>query len=47
MEIVRILQDTEAIMEVESEEAEEAIEILLHELDHWEDGEDTEGLAEN
>ena len=47
MEIGKILPDAEAITEVESEEAEEAIEILLHELDHWEDGEDTEGLAEN
>ena len=47
LEIVKILPDAEAITEVESEEAEEAIEILLHELDHWEDGEDQEEVAEN
>ena len=47
LEIVKILPDAEAITEVESEEAEEAIEILLHKLDHWEDGEDQEEVAEN
>ena len=37
VEIVRIEPD-HSVQEVESDEAEEAIEILLHKLDHWEDG---------
>ena len=38
IEVVRLPLESERITEVESEEAEDAIEVLLHELDHW--GED-------
>ena len=34
-------------MDVEDEEAEEAIETLLHELDHWKDEAEGDGIAEN
>ena len=45
VELVRIQEPDEEVQEVENSEAEEAIEILLHELDHWDDGVEEEGLA--
>jgi len=32
---------------VEDEEADEAVETLLNQLDHWKDGAKREGIAEN
>ena len=37
IEVVRLPEEQGRVMEVESEEAEDAIEVLLHELDHWGD----------
>lgn len=37
VEIVKILPEGDRAMEVEREEAEDAIEVLLHELDHSQD----------
>ena len=45
VEIVRMQEPDELVQEVENDEAEEAIEILLHELDHWDDGNEEEDLA--
>ena len=33
------------MQDVESDEAEDAIEVLLHELDHWDEGKGLEGEA--
>ena len=38
IEVVRLPTERDLATEVESEEAEDAIEVLLHELDHWGDG---------
>ena len=46
-EVVKMSPESGGVTEMESEEAEDAIEILLHELDHWEDGEGEEELAGN
>ena len=45
VEIVRMQEPEEEVQEMENDEAEEAIEILLHELDHWDEGNEEEGLA--
>ena len=37
VEIVKILPEGDEATKVETEEAEDAIEVLLHELDHWQD----------
>ena len=47
VEIVRIGPTDVGIMEAESEEAEDAIETLLHELDHWEEVDEREEPAGN
>ena len=48
MEVVKMVPESGRVTEMESEEAEDAIEILLHELDHWdEEGEGDEELAGN
>lgn len=47
VEIVKILPEADGAMEVETEEAEDAIEVLLHELDHWQDQEDGDGVVES
>ena len=47
VEIVRIGPADVGITEAESEEAEDAIETLLHELDHWEEGDEREEEAGN
>ena len=38
VEVVRLLAEYEETTQVENEEAEDAIEVLLHELDHWDEG---------
>ena len=45
VEIVRMQEPDGLVQVVENDEAEEAIEILLHELDHWDDGNEEEDLA--
>ena len=45
VEIVRMQEPDEEVQEVENDEEEEAIEILLHELDQWDEGNEEEGLA--
>lgn len=47
VEIVRMGPADVGITEAESEEAEDAIETLLHELDHWEEGDEREEVAGN
>jgi len=42
LEIVKMPHEKGGVQEVESDEAEDAIEILLHELDHWDEGGDME-----
>ena len=42
IEVVRLPAERGLATEVESEEAEDAIEVLLHELDHWGDGGESE-----
>ena len=47
VEVVKMIPGGDRVTELESEEAEDAIETLLHELDHWGDeGEDWEGAEE-
>ena len=42
LEIVRMQELNNEVQEVENDEAEDAIDILLHELDHWDDGNEEE-----
>lgn len=37
MEIVKLPSHGAGVTELENEEAEDAIEVLLHELDYWQD----------
>lgn len=38
IEVVRLLEEYGESTDVENKEAEDAIELRLHELDHWDEG---------